>query len=270
MYPARQRWTLPPREGERAGAALPDAGPLAAAGVADGAPLVLKDLGPQVSYAAVFFWEYAGPLFIYPLFFLLPSLLYPGFAGAKALGAHAFAQKGALAYWSLHYAKRLYETAFVHRFSHGTMPARNLLRNCAYYWAFAAYVSYYVNHPLYTAPPAGRSAVLFAVGLLAQAANLRCHALLARLRAPGAKGYVIPRGFLFDYITCPNYTAEFLVWFCFATATQAAPAALFAAAGFYQMAAWAAQKHRRLVKAFDGREGRERYPRRWVMLPPVF
>ena len=47
-------------------------------------------------------------------------------------------------------------------------------------------------------------------------------------------------------------------------------AALFTAAGAYQMAVWAAQKHRRLQKSFDGKEGRERYPKRWIMLPPFF
>ena len=34
----------------------------------------------------------------------------------------------------------------------------------------------------------------------------RCHIILANLRPAGAKGYVIPRGFLFNFITCPNYT----------------------------------------------------------------
>lgn len=33
-----------------------------------------------------------------------------------------------------------------------------------------------------------------------------CHVILANLRPSGTKGYVIPRGFLFNFITCPNYT----------------------------------------------------------------
>jgi hypothetical protein len=36
----------------------------------------------------------------------------------------------------------------------------------------------------------------------------RCHVILANLRPAGNKGYVIPRGFLFNTITCPNYTGE--------------------------------------------------------------
>ena len=30
--------------------------------------------------------------------------------------------------WTLHYAKRILETVFVHRFSHNTMPIRNLFK----------------------------------------------------------------------------------------------------------------------------------------------
>lgn len=58
----------------------------------------------------------------------------------------------AAACWTIHYAKRLLETIFVHRFSHATMPIRNLFKNCIYYWGFAGYVAYHVNHPLFTSP----------------------------------------------------------------------------------------------------------------------
>lgn len=31
----------------------------------------------QIGYATVFFWEYFGPLAVYPLFYFLPQYLYP-------------------------------------------------------------------------------------------------------------------------------------------------------------------------------------------------
>lgn len=68
------------------------------------------------------------------------------------------------------------------------------------------------------------------------------------LRPPGGKGYAIPRGFGFDYITCANYTFEIYGWILFAAATWTLPALIFIAAGAGQMAIWAKAKHMRLRK----------------------
>ncbi|KAL6759642.1 3-oxo-5-alpha-steroid 4-dehydrogenase-domain-containing protein [Haematococcus lacustris] len=154
-------------------------------------------------------------------------------------------------------------------FGHETMPVFNLVRNCLYYWGFAAFVSYFNNHPRYTAPPLVQTQAALALALLCQLANWRCHVILANLRKPGEKGYKIPRGFLFNFITCANYTAEIWGWTCFSVAVQALPAAIFTLVGAAQMTQWALQKHARLRKTFDGKEGREKYPRRWIVLPPL-
>lgn len=69
--------------------------------------------------------EYAGPFFIYPLFYLRPSIIYG--PGASSLPVDK-AVTIALVCHSFHYAKRLYETEFVHRFSNGTMPITNIFK----------------------------------------------------------------------------------------------------------------------------------------------
>lgn len=267
FYPDRQRFTLPPAPGTTRGVALEDGRKLKEFGLVSGSVLQFKDLGPQIGYSTVFFLEYFGPLVVYPIFYYFPQYFYPGLS---APSERVTAQKLALYYWSFHYAKRIAETFTIHRFGHATMPIFNLFKNCSYYWGFAAYVAYFVNHPLYTAPHLMQTYVCLGLATLCQLSNLWCHVILANLRSPGEKGYKIPRGFLFNYITAANYTAEIYGWLLFGVATQTLAVFVFAAAGTFQMAQWALQKHNRLRKLFDGKEGREKYPRRWIMLPPFF
>ena len=99
------------------------------------------------------------------------------------------------------------------RFGKATMPIFNLFKNCSYYWGFAAFVSYFVNHPLYTPPPEAQTIAAFAVAAVCQLSNLWCHVILANLRTgPEDKGIKIPTGFLFNYISCANYTCEVCDW----------------------------------------------------------
>ena len=44
--------------------------------VHDGSTLIFKDLGPQVGYSTVFFWEYFGPMVVYPLFYFFRAAIY--------------------------------------------------------------------------------------------------------------------------------------------------------------------------------------------------
>lgn len=227
--------------------------------------VTFKDLGRQISYSRVFFWEYFGPMVVYPLFYVFASPIHGGAPFAPGL-----AQNLALLYHTAHYAKRIGETFLVHEFSHGTMPLSNLFKNCAYYWTFAALISYFINHPLYTSPPRERVVACFSAAAACQLLNAYSHLVLARLRADGSKGYKIPYSVVagFTYVTCANYMWEILGWACFNGATQSAMGILFNIVGAAQMAQWAVAKHARLRKTFDGKEGRPKYPRRWVMLPP--
>lgn len=271
LYPARQRLTLPLVPGEqKQPVVLSPTKTLSDYSDGNGKSLtiVLKDLGPQVSYRTLFFWEYIGPLVIYPIFYFFPVYKYFGYGEKRVIHP---VQTYALYYWCFHYFKRIMETFFIHSFSHATSPLSNVLRNCAYYWCFGAYIAYYVNHPLYTPVSDLQWKIGFAIGLLCQLSNFYCHIILKNLRShDGSGGYKIPRGFLFNIVTCANYTTEIYQWLGFNIATQTVAGYLFLLVAFGIMSNWAMAKHRRLKKLFDGREGREKYPRRWVILPPFF
>ena len=228
--------------------------------------MVFKDLGTQIGYSTVFFLEYAGPMLIYPLFYVFAPAVY------GAPHAPVLAQRLAVAYHTGHYAKRILETLFVHEFSHGTMPIANLFRNCGYYWSFAAAISYFINKPNYTSPPEARVQAAFAAACVCQLLNGYAHVVLSRLRADGSKGYKIPYSLIagFNYCTCANYMWEILGWACFNVGTQSAMGVLFNVCGAAQMAQWAAAKHARLRREFNGQGGKAKYPRRWRMLPPFF
>jgi len=86
--------------------------------------------------------------------------------------------------------------------------------------------------------------------------------MLRNLRRPGTKDRKIPRGFLFDYVTCPNYTFEFFAWIGFSIMTQTAAAYFFTVLGFYMMYSWAKKKKSIYVKEFPD------FPRRRAVIIP--
>ncbi|XP_014245402.1 probable very-long-chain enoyl-CoA reductase art-1 [Cimex lectularius] len=248
LYPERQALRAEPK-----GKSLNDDETLADLGMKNGGRLFLKDLGPQIGWSTVFLAEYAGPLVIYLYIYQRPWLFY-GTGGSSApisTTAHI-----AAACYTFHYAKRLFETVFVHRFSHATMPLSNLFKNCSYYWLFTAYVAYHVNHPLYTSPGSGQVFAGLVGFLLSEVGNLSIHVALRDLRPPGTKERKIPVAtgnlftLLFNFVSCPNYTYEFFSWLSFTVMTQCLPAGLFALAGLYQMSVWAIAKHKNYQKEF--------------------
>ncbi|MFQ6668887.1 hypothetical protein Gotur_034360 [Gossypium turneri] len=210
--------------------------------------VVFKDLGLQVSYRTLFFFEYLGPLVLYPIFYYFPVYKFFGYGEDRVIHP---VQTYAVYYWCFHYLKRIMETFFVHRFSHATSPLSNVFRNCAYYWLFGSYIAYYVNHPLYTPVGDLQMKVGFGFGLACQLSNLYCHIILKNLRNPdGSGGYQIPHGFLFNIVTCANYTTEIYQWLGFNIATQTVAGYVFLVVATSIMTNWALAKHRRLKKVF--------------------
>lgn len=249
-YPDRQGFKNDPK-----GKMLKDSDTLENIGFSKKGTLYFKDLGPQVGWTTVFLTEYAGPLVIYLIFYIRPSIIYGPAAAAEP---RAPVVNIAAACWTFHYAKRLLETIFVHRFSHATMPIMNIFKNSTYYWGFAAFVSYFVNHPLYTAPAYGDAQIYggLAAFILAELGNFSIHVALRNLRPAGSKERKIPYPTsnpltgLFSLVSCPNYTYEVIAWTSFSIMTQCLPAALFTLAGFYQMTVWAIGKHKNYKREF--------------------
>ncbi|XP_067646545.1 very-long-chain enoyl-CoA reductase [Eurosta solidaginis] len=245
--PERQSLRLEPR-----GKALKETDTLETLNIGQSNKIYIKDLGPQIGWKTVFLAEYAGPLFVYLIFYARPAIIY-GEAADKPMSLTVHI---AAACYTVHYAKRILETIFVHRFSHATMPIRNLFKNCSYYWGFTAYVSYHVNHPLYTSPCVLQVWGFLAAFAICELGNFSIHIALRNLRPPGTKVRRIPvpddNPFtkLFNLVSCPNYTYEIGSWLAFSLMTQCLPALLFAIAGAYQMTIWALGKHRNYKKEF--------------------
>jgi len=266
LYVERQKLSL---KGEAK--ALDDNAILASAGVRDDGELVVKDLGPQVSWRTVFLTEYAGPLLIHPILYHFPNLFYRGSV------QHSKLQKYVYAMVIVHFAKRELETVFVHRFSHATMPLRNIFKNSFHYHILSGL---FLAYPLYSPTYAANSPYIrgtlrsnpqflwgwAGVWLLAELSNLSTHVTLRNLRPPGTKKRAIPHGYGFGLISCPNYFFESVAWAVVAKMSGSWAAWLFWAVSTAQMMSWAAKKHRAYRKEF----GKE-YPRqRKAMIPFIF
>ncbi|XP_023223663.1 probable very-long-chain enoyl-CoA reductase art-1 [Centruroides sculpturatus] len=221
-YPERQALKTKP-----SGKYLADENVLKTLNLQDGRLLYFKDLGPQV--------------------------------GWKTVRNYCFLSSVAAVCWIAHYVKRLLETLFVHRFSHSTMPIKNLLKNCSYYWLFSIFIGYFVNHPLYTPPKFGPLQIYLGLAGFVQSeiGNFSTHWVFKNLRAPGTKERKIPMAtgnpftYLFNFVSCPNYTYEVMAWFSFTIMVQCLPAGMFTLLGLYQMTVWALQKHHNYKKEFE-------------------
>ncbi|KAG7526876.1 very-long-chain enoyl-CoA reductase-like [Solea senegalensis] len=264
-YPARQALKLNPK-----GKLLRDDEILQNLPVGTCAIMYFRDLGPQLGWTMVFLAEYIGPLLTYLLFYFRVPYMY-SHRYVFTSSPHSVVTRACVCH-TVHYMKRLIETIFVHRFSHGTMPLRIIVRNCAYYWGFSAWLAYYINHPLYTPPSYGDVQVNFALVIFAmcQLGNFSIHLTLIRLKGDGARSrrYPIPTKnpftWLFFFVSCPNYTYEVGAWVSFSIMTQCLPVAFYTLLGFIQMTIWAKGKHKAYSREFKD------YPRfRMAIIPLI-
>ncbi|ELR62012.1 Trans-2,3-enoyl-CoA reductase [Bos mutus] len=242
-YPARQSLRLDPK-----GKSLKDEDVLQKLPVGTTATLYFRDLGAQISWVTVFLTEYAGPLFIYLLFYFRVPFIYGrkyDFTSSRHTVVHCTSAQALPPRppWCP---------------SPGSCPPRGLhpaplFQNCTYYWGFAAWMAYYINHP---GQGGGCSELTRSLSQICQLGNFSIHMALRDLRPAGSKTRKIPYPtrnpftWLFLLVSCPNYTYEVGSWIGFAIMTQCLPVALFSLVGFTQMTIWAKGKHRSYLKEF--------------------
>ncbi|KAI7809854.1 trans-2, partial [Triplophysa rosa] len=252
FYPSRQALKLHPE-----GKALSDDDVLEDLPVGTTATMFFQDLGPQLGWTMVFLAECLGPLFVYLLFyFRLPYIYGPEYDYTQSPFKVV-----KLACWchTLHYIKKLVETIFIHRFSDGTLPLRTIMQICLYYWGFAAWQAYYINHPLYTPATYGKLQIYSALAmfLICECGNLSVHLVLNQISCIGSRPIEIPYPtrnpltWLFFFVSCPNYTYEVGSWLSFTVMTQCVPVGVFAFLGFAQMTMWARAKHKTYIEEFE-------------------
>ncbi|OLY85233.1 putative enoyl reductase [Smittium mucronatum] len=214
--------------------------------------VALKDLGPQISWKAVFLIEYGGPILIHLAIYKMQSLFY----GQKFV--HSPAQRAMFFMAIFHYLKREYETLFVHRFSHGTMPFSNLFKNCFHYYVLGgvllAYFNYMPSGGLGTPVADNMSSFRIAISILlfiaSEFSNYSTHVTLKNLRPAGSTVRKIPYGYGFDMVSCPNYLFEILSWLSYAIISPSYFTWLFIIVSSAQMYLWAVKKHKAYKKEF--------------------
>ncbi|KIH90729.1 enoyl reductase [Sporothrix brasiliensis 5110] len=243
--------------------------------------ILVQDLGAQVGWRTVYLIEYAGPLLFHGLlFYLRPIIPLPQALsrGQTASRSDPVTDIQRLVYilFQLHFVKRELETAFLHRFSANTMPARNIVRNSAFYWLLAGFAcawSLYAplspfrvssQFPAASPPRSGfGSSPLDYVGIalyvFGQIANFSVHWHLAHLRSPGGTEKKIPNAFGSSLVTAPNYMFEILTWLGVILISRDIVVVIFISVGMLYMRMWSRDKERALRRLFPDKYKKKKY-----------
>jgi hypothetical protein len=173
-----------------------------------------------------------------------------------------------LGLWQFHYIQRTYVFPFRMRNEGKRMPvlvcAMAMIFQLLNAYVNARWISHwgeYAAEWMYD-PRLWIGAALFLVGWLI---NFKADTMLFALRKPGESGYKIPRGWLYEYVSCPNYLGEILEWCGFALAAWTWAGAVFAFFTIANLAPRAASHHRWYRETFP-----DYPPERKALVPGVW
>ncbi|XP_078618385.1 very-long-chain enoyl-CoA reductase-like [Branchiostoma floridae x Branchiostoma japonicum] len=229
---------------------------------------------------------YLGSIVFYLLAFYLrefPKVPFPAvgclLASDGDFGEWTSAGYVLMALWCFHYMRRFVEVLFVHEYKR-KMGFVECFGAQIYYWVFGFWVGLslrpdmgYINTylPLFIV-----GSLLFFVG---EVGNGVSHLQLRSLRSnknnhllyQTKSQHVVPRGLMFELVSCPHYLFEIISWIGFSLATWALSVIAFLAASVLTLCIYSYQKHKAYRAEFDGAEGRELYPpNRKALIPFVF
>lgn len=148
-----------------------------------------------------------------PVLFLVIFLFFRGDAD------HNWFTYLSLCLFSFHYIHRTLIYPFRLRASKTDMPVLIMIFAICFNMANGFFIGYSLgNFPNF--PDSGFRYLLLVVGLVlfwtGLYINWKSDTLLINLRKPGESGYKIPKGFLFERISCPNHFGELIEWIGFA------------------------------------------------------
>jgi hypothetical protein len=127
------------------------------------------------------------------------------------------------ALWSAHYINRSFIYPFRQKDRKKKMPLAIMLSAIGFNFMNGFINGYYIGNFNELYSNSWLFSIPFIVGLIIFIAGMfindKSDAMLLALRKPGEKGYKIPRGFLFKYISCPNHFGEIIEWIGFAILT---------------------------------------------------
>ena len=188
--------------------------------------------GPMIDNHWGWFWMEIPALLTFPLLAIL---------GPEEKGALSWIL---IALWIIHYINRVFIFPFRIRTKGKKMPLLISMSAISFNLINGFVNGYYIG---FVREQSNEQFIHFAIiGILifiiGFAINQIADSKLIALRKQN-QGYQIPKGWLFNYISCPNYFGEILEWIGFAVASGSLPALSFAIWTFCNLAPRANNHH---------------------------
>mmetsp|Transcript_4103 Transcript_4103/g.6082 ORF Transcript_4103/g.6082 Transcript_4103/m.6082 type:complete len:206 (+) Transcript_4103:11-628(+) len=154
-----------------------------------------------------------------------------------------------LVLWVSHFGKRIAENIWVHIHTEKTIE----ISMCIGMWIYYIGFGYWNAEALFQSmiEPNFMSTIATLLFIACSAGNGICHYMLRKLKLDNPNRRTYPRGFLFEYVSCPHYFCEIMMWFAFTLLTRTFAAATFFVATLIILSMWSKERHEK-YKKMDG------------------